>query len=387
MVVIVVVVVVVVVSAFFAHCVDLACIGVPSDVAVQLIASLDIDVSKIVLEKQANCDVPGAAHRFVAKLNTELAKIEVSIIDSPFKPGAAPSPKKGKKAASASDTWQQFDASGSMANAPAAMLAEANIEKGCRIQIDDRVVEVSDIADDGKISYIVVSEHGELLRTMGTIAAADALKCKVQKSRIESFVPTEEQKPWAHIVYREAAYKAFVMAALSSIALGSTSPKVKIVTKPSRKVLAEANYNKGELVMHFDNPKVSLIDKSKPPAVNAKALPIVLSCSEPGDKQVWIASPPLSSEIVVPAWSVAAASSDAPANMAVENKKIAHRLSGIGTEHTIDMILPVLVNTAKISPGDELIVNWKSHIEPKAKAAAKRPAPPKASQPKAKRVA
>ena len=67
-------------------------------------------------------------------------------------------------------------------------------------------MEVSAIDAEGAVSYIAVAEDGSLTRTTGTVAASAALSWKVQKTTIESFIPTPEQKPWADSTYRESAF-------------------------------------------------------------------------------------------------------------------------------------------------------------------------------------
>ena len=332
-------------------------------------------MARIVLGKQVGepSTVEEAAHQFIIKLNTHLSDIHESHIASPFKtPG--PSPKKQRKKEEGGQEWHQFDAMGNIVDADKARLAEAGVEIGTRLHLnsENRTIEVSGIVAGGHISFIAVTEHGEHTRTTGTMPVSDALKWQIQKSqsRVESFRPSPAQKPWANVAYREQMYKSLVTSVLSCIALDHPGPDVKIVTKPLRRVLSEQTYEEGELVMLFDTPKLSFIEAGKAPAINAKALNIELSIKLPTDKSLWMLSPALTSDIVVPAWSVAVATEATMvnANMTIKVIEIDHRIEGLlcrapCIDHVVKIRMPVMHNTTKVSPGDELIVNRFSIID------------------------
>lgn len=167
----------------------------------------------------------------------------------------------------------------------------------------------------------------------------------------------------ADSTYRESAFKAMVTSAIAIIGYRFQAPALKIVTKPARKVIAENTFKKHELVLLFDNPKVSLIEKK--PAANAKALRVFTSDQSDGDKDLWIMVPPLSSEIVVPAWSVAVATETqiGDANMEIVHIEIENRVSGFHGGQAMSLNLPIMRNKNEVLAGDELIVNRFSSIE------------------------
>ena len=111
--------------------------------------------------------------------------------------------------------------------------------------------------------------------------------------------------PSASAMYLEHSYKGFVQGALSraarSLFEASGMPPVKILSKPSRLVMASASIKKGMMALVPETFKITAMTKLEP---GSGPVATIVSALPDGVPSLWALGQSFSDDFVAPAWAV-----------------------------------------------------------------------------------
>lgn len=234
---------------------------------IRLLGKIDCLVARIVYGKATEDQtIEKAACEFIVGLNAELAKDGQASVENPW----APAPEdQGEKPAVDYSTDSvdvvQYDKDGNVVNSDFRSVIEKGVKPGVRLQRkeeDDRTttVEVKSVGRDGSIVGVAVAEDGSSTRTSVIWQAADVLKARVTTWRAE-FLDNwmTSLSPSANDAYQTSLCKSSVVLAVDAVAVATDAPRLKVQTKPSKKLLADADYPRHSLVLVCQSLKASVV--------------------------------------------------------------------------------------------------------------------------------
>ena len=234
---------------------------------IRLLGKIDCLVARIVYGKATEDQtIEMAACEFIVGLNAELANDGQASVKNPW----APAPEdQGEKPTVDYSTDSvdvvQYDKAGNVVNSDFRSVIEKGVKPGVRLQRkeeDDRTttVEVKSVGRDGSIVGVAVAEDGSSTRTSVIWQAADVLKARVTTWRAE-FLDNwmTSLSPSANDAYQTSLCKSSVVLAVDAVAVATDAPRLKVQTKPSKKLLADADYPRHSLVLVCQSLKASVV--------------------------------------------------------------------------------------------------------------------------------
>ena len=331
----------------------------------ELLGRLSVGVAAVVMGKVDSKDdrtIENIANQFAEELKIAYK----STIVNPWQQHAPEKVEVDSQAQSSSSGVVQFTEQGKVHNPALAKLKVAGLVKGTRLRksSSSEIVEVVEIQGNGKVMCMAVQEDGTLSKSSRSLSAAAALKCEVVKHRKVVIENLASKAPWCSVGYRESICKSIISATLSSIMMQTThAAALSVVTKPIRAVVAEDSFKKGELVLAFESTRISITDIASPAKKDLSFdIDIPDRFDLPNKKVVVQAMASESGPMISPSWFVRLSKIDEASNMTMKFHEASYRLSSpdAAIEDRIDMLVPYLVNTKAIAPGDELVIDkWK----------------------------
>jgi hypothetical protein len=182
--------------------------------------------------------------------------------------------------------------------------------------------------DPGAETFRVVALMPVLASAASSSAAPATLNVVPMKLFLSDFMVVTSQDiqvlhpgwpskaPWASASYLEHSYKGFVQGALVRAARSLWEAcgvqAVKILSKPSRLVMASANIKKGMLAFVPETFKITALAKLEP---GLGPVAKIVSELPPGVSSLWVLGQSFSDDFVAPAWAVKMTEDLASANM------------------------------------------------------------------------
>lgn len=187
----------------------------------------------------------------------------------------------------------------------------------------------------------------------------------------EVWLPTDmAHRAIEHDQFRRNSARALVSAALHALVAIVDAAPVKIISKPAKKVYADANGKAGAVVFVPESTSVSLSDK-----IPAGAVVVESSIADtwPG-ASLFLSPPAMASDpgkpsLVSPFWLVRASADKAECNMEMSTRTVELSMKmktppGAATQTTTASVtFPVLRNKRAVHTGDELVYHDEAVAE------------------------
>lgn len=219
------------------------------------------------------------------------------------------------------------------------------------------------IDKDGKQGTIGSISAQGLVRVQMQKRGCDAMNIDVQyddflssyqvcKAVSECFTDWEECMPRNNLVYLEAVVKAHIQVCVAMLGEHAPTPKIYIQLKPNRAVFADGNYPTGKLQLVPETSRISTVaSESDAPSGAFKC-----NVSEETGKDFYL-MPSFSTTFAAPAWAVRTSAQRDAANLDITMKKVNVKISHAkGKDKSIDVEIPLIVNTKHIKKDEELIL-------------------------------
>ena len=252
-------------------------------------------------------------------------------------------------ASSSTKNLVQYDSHGRPLAAEALAIHTAGFSVGMTVKADNTLYSIVAIQDDG-IVQLNELEHPSQSRSVPYEAFIGSFKKTTET--FEVFEDWQLCRPSCQEQYNEAVTRAYVLAAMGTVARDVAVPMLRIVMKPTRSISAGANYNVNKLQLFPETTKIVFDDRQ------ASALKGTV-----GDKGFYLLPAVFNDTFAAPAWILTPTAEQDKANMQVSYRKVSVAIG----DTKVDIHLPVYTNQCKVAAGDELFVYRPQAKKPSAK--------------------
>lgn len=334
--------------------------SVPALERSKLFGVLDVNVARILLGKQKDSNVQykniyEAAHMFFQ----EASKFGLSSNPwAQYAPAATPAKPKPAE----SSDMHNYSCSG--AHIPGDIKGELG-QKGFKIGtkvLHKKSKDPTECLEITDIDKVVKLTSTDVEGSISEVSVGD-LMSKFNIYQEEYYPSGAGHSAKTNEMYIKHALRSSIASALYSLTSAIETPKVKVVAKPYRKVVAESNFKVGELVLVPDSLGVSHGTASDKP--HAASL-VKTSFTAPDPNHIfYLLAPNMSTDakkktIVAPFWLIGKTQDESKVNMeySTMSVKLCTEIAGKAKQsgqNNEKIEFEILRNTKAIQVGDELL--------------------------------
>lgn len=199
------------------------------------------------------------------------------------------------------------------------------------------IFRIDVIDDDGTVHVTSLSTSDKQAVTYDHFVE----KFRKTTETFETFDDWSDYTPNKQDTYKDSVTRALALVAVANLATTVDAPRLRIIVKPTRSVIADQAYPVHKLILVPESNRITFDDRQ------ASALKVVV-----GDKAVWLAPAQCTAAFAVPAWILQTTTVEDKANMHIQTKKVSITVGG----NDVDVQIQVISNKCKLKKGDELFI-------------------------------